>query len=190
MALSRADVLAKAVEILDAYGLADLTMRRLASALSVQPGALYWHYANKQELLRAVTEHILADVEVPASDPDGRPATWRETLRGWALSLRSALLAHRDGAELASSALALSLGAVRPEQPVVRCLVAAGVGEADADTIAATVLHLTLGMVLNEQSRRQAVALGVLPGPVSDDGDRLELGLDLLADGVAARYGM
>ena len=33
------------------YGIADLTMRRLARELDVTPGALYWHFANKQQLL-------------------------------------------------------------------------------------------------------------------------------------------
>lgn len=185
MALSRTDVLAKAVEILDSYGLADLTMRRLASALSVQPGALYWHYASKQELLSALTQHILAEVGSPATDQ-----AWPQAVREWSLSLRSALLAHRDGAELASSALALNLGELRPEAPLVRVLAGTGLAESDAAAIASTVLHLTVGLALNEQSRTQAAELGVLPGPVADEIDRLELGLDLVARGVADRFGI
>lgn len=185
MALSRPDVLAKAIEILDAYGLGDLTMRRLATALAVQPGALYWHYANKQELLAAVTEHILSEVSSPAPDQG-----WQQALLDWSLSLRAALLAHRDGAELASSALALSLGSLRPHEPLVRLLTDCGLPAADAGAIAETVLHLTLGSALDEQSRAQAVTLGVLPGPAADQRGRLELGIDLLARGVAARFGI
>ncbi|SDB98442.1 regulatory protein, tetR family [Raineyella antarctica] len=185
MALSRGDVLAKAVEILDAYGLADLTMRRLATALGVQPGALYWHYANKQELLGAVTEHILSEVTAPAPGED-----WRGSLVSWSQSLRAALLAHRDGAELASSALALSLGSLHPEEPLVQLLREAGIADPEASSVGATALHLTLGLAINEQSRAQAVALGVLPGPAGDERDRLELGIDLLARGVAARFGI
>lgn len=185
MALSRADVLSKAIEILDTYGLADLTMRRLATALKVQPGALYWHYANKQELLGAVTERILADVRSPTpEDP------WRQALLDWSLSLRASLLAHRDGAELTSSALALSLGALRPEEPLVRLLVGARLPAADAEAIGETALHLTLGLTLNEQSRAQAVALGVLPGPAEDERGQLELGIDLVSRGVASRFGI
>ncbi|QGF22766.1 TetR/AcrR family transcriptional regulator C-terminal domain-containing protein [Raineyella fluvialis] len=185
MALSRADVLAKALEILDTYGLADLTMRRLATALAVQPGALYWHYANKQELLAAVTDSILA--EVPDPGPD---AAWNDALPTWALSLRSVLLAHRDGAELTSSAVALSLGTLRPQEPLVRLLSSAGVPPADAEAIAETALHLTLGLALDEQSRAQAVALGVIGGDAPDDQDRLALGIDLVARGVSARFGI
>lgn len=185
MALSRADVLAKALEILDTYGLADLTMRRLATALTVQPGALYWHYANKQELLAAVTDRILTEVRSPAPDDD-----WRRALPQWAGSLRSVLLAHRDGAELTSSALALSLGTLRPQEPLVRLLVSAGLSATDAEAIGETALHLTLGLALNEQSRAQAVALGVIEGPAPDDHDALDLGIDLLSRGVSARFGI
>lgn len=185
MALSRADVLAAAVEILDGYGLADLTMRRLASALAVQPGALYWHYANKQELLAAVTAQILDQVPSPASD-----GCWQDAVRDWALALRAALLAHRDGAELASSSLALGLGALRPHAPLVDLLARHGLAPVDAAAIAETVLHLVLGMTLDEQSRCQAVALGVVAGPEPDERTRLELGVDLVTRGVSQRFGI
>jgi TetR/AcrR family tetracycline transcriptional repressor len=58
--LRRQDVLDGAIAILDEYGLADLTMRRLATSLHVQPGALYWHFPNKQTLLGAIADHILS----------------------------------------------------------------------------------------------------------------------------------
>ena len=68
MQLHRSDVVAKAAEILDNYGIADLTMRRLARELSVSPGALYWHFADKQELLGAVADRLLATAAtVPAA---------------------------------------------------------------------------------------------------------------------------
>ena len=62
MQLHKRDVVDQATELLDYYGIADLTMRRLARELDVTPGALYWHFANKQELLGAVADRILAPV--------------------------------------------------------------------------------------------------------------------------------
>ena len=59
MQLHKRDVVDAATTLLDNYGIADLTMRRLARELSVSPGALYWHFANKQELLGAVADRIL-----------------------------------------------------------------------------------------------------------------------------------
>ncbi|MCB1743059.1 MAG: helix-turn-helix transcriptional regulator, partial [Gammaproteobacteria bacterium] len=51
MQLHKQDVVEAATALLDDYGIADLSMRRLARELAVSPGALYWHFANKQQLL-------------------------------------------------------------------------------------------------------------------------------------------
>ncbi len=60
MRYHRADVVDRALAVLDAYGLADLTMRRLGGELGVQPSALYHHFPDKQSLLAAVADEILA----------------------------------------------------------------------------------------------------------------------------------
>ncbi|MDT5236293.1 MAG: TetR/AcrR family transcriptional regulator, tetracycline repressor protein, partial [Mycobacterium sp.] len=62
MQLHKHDVVDAATALLDNYGVADLTMRRLARELDVSPGALYWHFANKQRLLGAVADRILESV--------------------------------------------------------------------------------------------------------------------------------
>ena len=54
MRYHRDDVVDRALVVLDTWGLADLTMRRLGSELGVQPSALYHHFANKAALLQAV----------------------------------------------------------------------------------------------------------------------------------------
>ena len=71
MALSREQVITTAADLLRRYGLGDLSMRRLARELGVAPGALYWHVANKQELLVEVADVLLAEIPTPSGD---RPA--------------------------------------------------------------------------------------------------------------------
>ena len=77
MALDRDQVVDAAWHILQTYGLGDLSMRRLARELGVQPGALYWHVANKQELLTVLAERMVAPLESstvrPAPGAGGRP---------------------------------------------------------------------------------------------------------------------
>ena len=87
MQLHKRDVVDAATAILDSFGIADLTMRRLARELNVSPGALYWHFANKQQLLGAVADRILQ----PALHA-GPTETWREQVRGDCHRLRDALL--------------------------------------------------------------------------------------------------
>lgn len=101
MALTRSEVVRTATRILREYGLGDLTMRRLARELGVQPGALYWHVTDKQDLLVAVTEALLAALPAP---PTG-PATAQSTVRTGE-ELLAALLPVPDAADVVRVALA------------------------------------------------------------------------------------
>lgn len=95
MQLNRKKIVSTAVDILQQYGLADLTMRRLARALDVAPGALYWHFPNKQALLGGIAESILT--AVPA-----RPGSAAD----YCSFLFDALTSLRDGAEITLAAVA------------------------------------------------------------------------------------
>ncbi|MBB1484283.1 TetR family transcriptional regulator [Tessaracoccus sp. MC1865] len=148
MALSRAAIVDAGLAILDEYGLGDLSMRRVADSLGVQAGALYYHVPNKQSLLAAIADQILATL------------TSVDDLSGWAHSLRAALLTHRDAAELVSSSHALGLGTLDPTAGGRDLLARAGHPEPEA-TMAA-LLHFVLGHVVEEQTRTQMYALGVL----------------------------
>jgi len=87
--LTRERVLHTAVELADQGGIESLSMRKLAQALDVVPMALYRHVANKDELLNA-----LVDVVVDEIDPPLDGADWKTTIRARILSARRALLRH------------------------------------------------------------------------------------------------
>ncbi len=167
MALTRADVVEAALAILDQYGIADLTMRRLAERLGVQPGALYWHMPNKQSLLAAVSDVIVAQVEVP-----GPGAEWRAWLADWARALRRTLLRHRDAAELVSTTRATGLGELDWLAPPRRRLEEAGVPSSDAGDAAQVLTHFVLGQTYEEQTRSQLAELGVSDPPDADASER------------------
>ena len=59
-ALSKRRIIETAIEILDADGRDALTFRALAARLSTGSGAIYWHVANKDELLEATAEDVIA----------------------------------------------------------------------------------------------------------------------------------
>ena len=187
MQLHKRDVVDAATTLLDSYGIADLTMRRLARELNVSPGALYWHFANKQELLGAVADRILESV-------DNVPGGWRDRVAGSCGQLRDALLSHTDGAELVSASFAAgqSKALARVLTHLTEAATDAGVTPAHAELAARTIVYYVLGFTADEQSRLQWDAAGAeLPEPQSiwseDATNRFAFGIDLLVAGISAR---
>ena len=89
-ALSRDRIVDAAIELLDAEGENGLTFRALATRLATGPGAIYWHIANKSELLVAATDAVVARAmgEVLAS------ATPHEAIRRIAVGVFETIDAH------------------------------------------------------------------------------------------------
>jgi AcrR family transcriptional regulator len=184
--LHKRDVVEAATTLLDSYGIADLTMRRLARELDVSPGALYWHFANKQQLLGAVADRILE----PVGDVAGG---WRDRVTGLCVQLRDALLSHTDGAELVSASFAAGQSEAMAQilAGLADAAADAGVDSAHAELAARTVVYYVLGFTADEQSRLQWDAAGAsLPDGQSvlteDPSARFAFGLRLLVDGIAA----
>src|SRR5262249_54018581 len=100
MPLSRDEVLEGALALLNEEGLDALTMRRLANALVVQAAAISWHFADKQALIDAMIEVMLAGLVDPP--PKGR---WDEQVAELTRRMAAAMLRVRDGARLATMAV-------------------------------------------------------------------------------------
>mgnify|MGYP001507496076 FL=1 len=184
MSLTTHDIVAAGLEILDNYGLEDLSMRRLAQLLDVKASALYWHVANKQTLLAAMADEILGEEgQLTPTDDGGELA--RELL-GWAHALRSKLLAHRDGAELVSSAMSVGLVTTDPSVQLASFLQECGGCDSQTARAASQALtHLVVGHVMDEQARRQLFELNVID---TFDGEAQEIefdvGVRLLVTGI------
>jgi len=88
--LSRDAIVTAAAEILDADGADALTFRALASRLSTGAGAIYWHVANKDELLAAAAGGVI-DRALDAVDATGDP---HESLRDIATRVFDAVDEH------------------------------------------------------------------------------------------------
>lgn len=88
-ALSRPVIAEAALAIVDREGLSKLSMRRLGVALGVEAMALYHHFAGKGEILDAVMERLLAEVEI-----DDALADPIERLRACIRSYRQVAVRH------------------------------------------------------------------------------------------------
>jgi AcrR family transcriptional regulator len=108
--LSRDRIIDASIELLDSSGEDGLTFRTLSERLATGPGAIYWHIANKSDLLTAACDAIVART----MEPPGAGAKQIATIRALALGLFDAIDAH----PWVGSALAQAPG----EMPMVRIL--------------------------------------------------------------------
>jgi TetR/AcrR family transcriptional regulator, tetracycline repressor protein len=142
--LSRADIVAAAVAAIDEAGLEALTMRGLGTRLGVAAMSLYRHLANRDAVLAAVVDHLVAQAVVEP-DPDG---PWRPAVRAFADGYRAVLLDHPRAVPLMAThpvtvdtGLALMAG-------VLGRFEAAGIGREQALTVVQSVTVFTLGHAL------------------------------------------
>ncbi|WP_329284591.1 TetR/AcrR family transcriptional regulator [Streptomyces sp. NBC_01455] len=144
--LSREGIVEVAIELLDATGEGGLTFRALGERLATGPGAIYWHVANKGELLGAATDAVVA--AALAVEPAGSPTSPQDEIRAVALGLFHAIDAHPWLAAQLSTQLSRSpWGSVAPRifESIGRRIRALGVPEDSWFTATSVLVHYILG---------------------------------------------
>src|SRR5437879_13868981 len=91
--LSTDRIVETARALVDAEGLAAVSTRRLAAELGVSGPSLYNHFRTKDEILDAVADTVVAQVDLSMFDGT---MDWRTALLEWGRSYRAALTAHPD----------------------------------------------------------------------------------------------
>jgi TetR/AcrR family transcriptional regulator, tetracycline repressor protein len=94
------EIVSAAVDIFEESGLDAVSMRSVSTRLGVSPVPLYSRVGNKDALVDAIADRLLADLAPPGSDDEA----WEEYAVRWARELRGRLRQARD------SRLILSLG--------------------------------------------------------------------------------
>ena len=95
--LDPAKIVDSALQVADTEGLDAVTIRGLAQVHGVTPMALYRHFADKNDLLNAIADRLLADIDLPA--PTGE--SWDRQLRDVLTAFVAALRPHPTAAGLA-----------------------------------------------------------------------------------------
>ncbi|BAC73472.1 MULTISPECIES: TetR/AcrR family transcriptional regulator [Streptomyces] len=90
-ALTRAGIVATAVELMRAEGLERVTMRRLAQELDTGPASLYVYVRNTAELHAAVLDELLGEVDL---SPVRSAGDWRDRLARLLTSYVEVLFEH------------------------------------------------------------------------------------------------
>ncbi len=197
--LTRERIVDVATSILDTEGLDALSTRRLAHELGVRAPSLYNHFATKDEILDAVGDAIIEQVDLSMFGQQD----WADALTGWARAYRRALAAHPNAVPFLARGPALRPAALTLADAVYGALVEAGWPASYATRIGAAMRYFVAGS-----------ALGSFAGGFPDDpsvyGDRyphlqdahrlaehreqvdegaFELGLTALVAGLRSLYG-
>ncbi len=89
--LSRDAIARAALALIDRDGLAQLSMRTVGRALGVEAMAVYHHFAGKADLLDAVADLLVAEIELPHLEA---PDHWIGWLRAVAHAYRAVATRH------------------------------------------------------------------------------------------------
>jgi AcrR family transcriptional regulator len=88
--LTRERVLDAAIALADAGGIESLSMRKLAKELGVEAMSLYNHVANKGDLVDAIVDRVIDEIELPQSADED----WEAAIRTCAISAHKAFVRH------------------------------------------------------------------------------------------------
>lgn len=211
--LSRDRIIEVAIELLDSNGEGGLTFRALSEHLATGAGTIYWHIANKSDLLIAACDTIIVKTAV-SSVVGAAPGA---TIRAFALGLFDAMEAH----PWVGSALSRASGQL-PIVRIVECIgqqiQALGVPSDAQWAVVSALLSYILGVggqnaansqFAREQGLDRANVLGELSGAWADldpsefsftrgiassfrehdDREDFLAGIDLIVSGIELRWG-
>ena len=201
--LTREHIVGTALALVDREGTGALSMRRLGAELGVDPMAVYYHIPNKEALLDAIVEAVMAEIDLSADHPED---PLEERIMGAARAYRDVMLAHANALPIVLARGPATPVALRPVELLVGLLRACGLppelAMAGMNAVAAAVRGV-VGMIaahpaqLHEAAHREAMARCLpgdafphlreaLLGPGGDFERDFEFGIRALARGLIA----
>ena len=206
--LSPQRVIDAASRVADASGLAGVSMRSVGRELDVEAMSLYHHVASKDALLDGLADWVFDHIDTPSVS-----APWRAEMEARARSARTVLAAHPWGLGLIESRRSPGPATLRHHDAVLGCLRGAGFSVALAAHAFSVLDAYVFGFVLTEvnlpfepgESAEEFVDdLGIvmtdhphLAEMVAEQvvgrdyqyGGEFDYGLELILDGLEARFG-
>lgn len=175
---TRQDILTSAITLFARRGILATTMAELARAINMTPGALYWHFPTKEDLLLAAIEELneryLTSFNPAMTEMMKWPAA--KQLEGFMTRTAEFLHEHREhgifygmvGAEAAEnnadvaaalrSAMSIYVGAIENILRYGQHKTKEFRLDVDAHTIASTIIFSNIGVLLQQNLFRDSVS--------------------------------
>jgi TetR/AcrR family transcriptional regulator, tetracycline repressor protein len=151
--LTRQEIAKVALALLDEHGLEAVTMRQIAAALDVGVMSLYVYAANKDEIIQAATDLVLADLEPPE-----RGADLRSAVISFFERFHRTLLEHPSVAQTITAMPLLGPATFVSMDALFGVLAAAGLTATDAVAAVTELTSFTLGFTAFSIARDHAPA--------------------------------
>jgi TetR/AcrR family transcriptional regulator, tetracycline repressor protein len=211
--VTRAAIVDTALGLLAEGGLEAVSFRRIAKALGVAGPTLYWHVENKRQLMDLMAEELVRRAGRAYAGPEpGQP--WWEWLRDDARRMFEALIATRDAPRVVAGNRP-SPESFEGIERVLSALVEAGLTPGQAQKTLFAIGAYVIGSATEWQAEAERESSQPLPDPADEELNALraralsyqplllaaigelleqphaaafEFGLDLLIDGLRARF--
>jgi AcrR family transcriptional regulator len=206
--LTRHRVLQAALRLADQGGIESLSMRKLGQELGVEAMAVYYHFANKDQVLDGIVDLVFGEIDLPVAGAD-----WKTAMRQRAVSVRDVLARHRWAIGMMESRANPGPANLRHHDAVIGNLRAAGFDMAMAAHAYSLLDSYVYGFALTKmnlpfdtgeevaevaQTMLEPFPLDEYPNLVAfitehamkpgyDYGDEFEYGLDLILDGIESK---
>lgn len=141
--LSRKAIVDAALRIVDAEGIAGLSVRKLAVKLGVSGPSLYHHFASKDEILEATVELINNQIDLDQAGPG-----WEAALTSYAYQLRAILIAHPHIVEFLALRPVTKHAGLRIYEHMISLLYSCGWDLAVSRAVTLSVENLVYGAAL------------------------------------------
>jgi AcrR family transcriptional regulator len=146
--LSLERIVATAVELLDAEGIGGLKMRRLADRLGAGAMSLYWHVANKEEVVDLALNAVH---EYRGAPQTAKPEDWRGDVVHMLEDWRASMLRHPWSASLLPQR-ALGPNILGRLELLSKTLSGAGVADADLNVAIWSLWNYVIGATITRAS--------------------------------------
>ncbi|MEV0592429.1 TetR/AcrR family transcriptional regulator [Nonomuraea cavernae] len=144
--LSRARIIAAAIDLIEREGADAVSMRRIAAELGFGVMSLYNHVPNKDALLNGVAETVLSEIEF-TDDPD---AHWTDRVRMQARAFRQIAHGHPRSTMLVVSRQLRSTAGLLPVERALATLRSAGFDGVHAVRVLRMFIAFIVGSLLRE----------------------------------------
>ena len=168
--LSRSSVVDAALALIDSEGLEAVTMPKVAQRLGVGTMSLYRHVQDKDDLVEAVGERVMRDIQVPGGAPDD----WEGRVVGYLRALRDEAIAHPALSRILADR-GLTVGPVFDQlEELHGILASAGFSDANAVRTFYALLTYVFGFVIWELPRVHQQPAAAYAGAWNDAIDNLD----------------